>query len=156
MAGQNHLSGAHVLTDLPDVLPGSGGSVDGDGTILVLHDVLHHDDGIPLLGNGVAGVQHNILILLQRDRGGFRCAKGVLCPHCHTVHSAGGIVRGANMGVDRPGSHPSSSLADGDDFRFGCEAVVFQQLQIVGACLLQRHIGQIFKSHFYSPEQTVT
>ena len=62
VAGQNHLSGAHILTDLADVLPGRGGGVDGDGTILIFHNILHHNHRVPILRDGVAGVQYDELL----------------------------------------------------------------------------------------------
>ena len=149
MAGQNHLSGTHILANLPDVLPGSGSGMDGDGAILVLHDVLHHDDGIPVLGDRVAGIQHNILLLLQGNRGGFGGAEGISGAYGYTVHGAGGIVGRTDMGVDRPGGHTATGFIDGNHFGSWPKALLLQQLPIVSACLLQRHIGQIFKSHFF-------
>ena len=62
MAGQNHFPGAYILADLADMLPRGCGCVNGDGTISILHNVLHHDDCIFVLRNRVAGVQHKKLV----------------------------------------------------------------------------------------------
>ena len=53
-----------ILADLADMLPRGCGCVNGDGTISILHNVLHHDDCIFVLQNRVAGVQHKKLVRL--------------------------------------------------------------------------------------------
>ena len=61
MGREDHFTGADVFADLADVLPGCSGGMDGDGTILILDDILHHDDCITVFGNRITGVQNNKL-----------------------------------------------------------------------------------------------
>ena len=150
MGRQDHFSCTDILTDLADVLPGGGSSVDGNGAILVLYDILHHDDRIAALGNRVAGVQNDELTGIQCDWGGLRCAEGILCIHSNAIHGAGSIVGGADVGVNRMGSHPSAGIPNRNHFRFCTKAVAFQQCEIVLSCLGKGNVGQILKSHTIS------
>ncbi len=76
---QNHLPGADILADLADVLPRRGGGVDGDGTVLVPDDLLHHDNCIAAFRDGVAGIDNRKLPLPQGDGRGFSGTEAVLC-----------------------------------------------------------------------------
>ena len=147
MRRQNHFTGANILTDLADMLPGSGCIVDGDGAVLVLDDVFHHDHRVAVFGDGVAGIQHDKLIGIQIFGGGLRRAEGILRVHCHAVHGAGSIVGRADVGVDRMGSNTAAGIPYGDHFGSGAKTVAFQQLQIVFSCLGKGNVGQIFKTH---------
>ena len=144
---EDHFPGANVLADLADVLPGCGGSMDGDGAVGVFHDVLHHDHGVLVLGDGVAGVQNGELLRPEGDRRGLRGAEGMPGNDRHAVHGAGGIVGRADMGVDRLGRDPAAGLLHRDHLGSGGVALFHQQGKIVPFRLLQRHIGEIFKSH---------
>ena len=147
---QDHFACADIFADLADVLPGSGGGMDSDGAVGVLHDVLHHDDGVTAFGDGVAGIHHDELVHLQGDGGGFCCTEGILGVDSHAVHGAGRIVGGADVGVDRLSSHTAAGIPDGDALGLAAEAVAFQQRQIFCSCLGKRYIGQIFKSHRFN------
>ena len=121
--------------------------MDGDGTVRAFHNVLHHDHGVLVLGDGVAGVQNGELLRPEGDRRGLRGAEGVPGHDGHAVHGAGGIVGRADMGVDRLGRDPAAGLLHRDHLGPGGIALLHQQGKIVLFRLLQRHVGEIFKSH---------
>ena len=150
-AGQNHFTGADILADLADMLPGGGGGMDGDTAVVVLQDVLHHDHRVTALRNGIAGVHHNKLPRPERHRRGLGGAEAVLRVQGHAVHGAGGIVGGIDAGVYGFRGDAAVCVRYRDRLCFSCKAVFLQLFQIVFLCLIQRNIGQIFKSHFKSP-----
>ena len=127
MGGQDHFTGADILTDLADMLPGGGSGVDGNGAILVLYDILHHDDRIAALGNGVAGVQNDELTGIQCNRCVFGGTEGIPGIDRHAVHGAGRIVGGTDVGIDRMSRHPSAGIPNRNGFGFGTEAMALQQ-----------------------------
>ena len=147
MGREDHLPGADVLADLTDVLPGCGGGMDGDGAVRVFHKVLHHDHRVLVLRDGVAGVQNGELLRPEGDGGGLGGAEGVPGNDGHAVHGTGGIVRRADMGVNRPGRDPAAGLLHRDHLGSGGVALLHQQGKIVPFRLFQGHIGEIFKSH---------
>ena len=102
-AGQDHLPGADILADLPDMLPGRGGRVDRDAAVVVFHDILHHDDRVAVLGDRIAGVHHDKLVLPQGDGRRLGGAEAVPCAQSHAVHGAGRVMRRVDPGVDRAG-----------------------------------------------------
>ena len=102
-AGQDHFPGADILADLPDMLPWCGGSVDRDASVVVLDDVLHHNDRIAVFRNRVPGVHHDKLILPQGDGCRLSGAEAVPCVQSHAVHGAGRVMRRVDPGVDRAG-----------------------------------------------------
>ena len=121
--------------------------MDGDGAVGVFHNVLHHDDGVLLLGDGVAGVQNGELLRPEGDGGGLGGTKGIPGSHGHAVHGAGGIMGRADMGVNRLGRHPAAGLLHRDHLGFGGIALLHQKGKIVLFRLFQGDIGEIFKSH---------
>ena len=148
MGGEDHFPGADVLADLAYVLPGRGGGMDGDGAVRVFHNVLHHNHGVLVLRDGVAGVQNGELLRPEGDGGGFRSTEGIPGNDRHAVHGAGGIVGRADMGVNRLGGDPAAGLLHRDYLGSGGKALLHQQGKIVLFRLIQRHIGKIFKSHY--------
>ena len=146
MTGQKHLSGADILTDLTHMLPGSCGLVD-NCLARGKDDFLHHNHGIPFLGQGVTGVHHRVLLRSERDRGSIACAERVCRGDGDAVHGTGGIVGRTDVGVHRPGGYPSSGRLNRNGFRPRGKALFLQQGQVLGSGLVQRPVVEILKSH---------
>ena len=122
--------------------------MDGDAAVVILQDVLHHDHRVAALRNGVAGVHHGKLPRSERHRRGLGSAEAVLCVQGHAVHGAGGIVGGIDPGVDGFRGDTPVCVRHKDRFRLSGKSVFPQLFQIFFLRLIQRNIGQIFKSHF--------
>ena len=146
MASQQHFPGADILPNLAHMLPGDGSLADHCPALGKDH-LLHHDDGIPILGQGVAGIHHGILLREERDRGGVAGAEGIRCTDGDAVHGAGGVVGGADMGVHRPCGDPAPGSLDRDPLPPGSKARLPQQGQVLAPGLIQRPVVEILKSH---------
>ena len=146
MGGEEHLPGAHVLPDLPDVLPGGGGLME-DGLLPLPQHVLDHHHRVLPLGQGVTGVHHRELMGFQGHRRGLGGPEGIRRRHGDAIHGAGGIVGGAQGGVDRPGSHPARRLRHRHRLGFGLKSPLRQPGGVALLRLLQGEVGQISKGH---------
>ena len=62
MCGHNHLSGADILANLPDMLPGSSRAIKADAAILIFDDIFNHHHCITACRNGVAGIDNHKLL----------------------------------------------------------------------------------------------
>ena len=146
-AGQDHLPGTDILTYLPDMLPGRGSGVDRDAAVVVLDDILHHDDRVAVFGDRIAGVHHGELIRPERHGRGLGSAEAVLRPQRYAVHGAGGIVRRVDPGIDRPGRDAPVGFLHRNGFQMCAEAVLPQLPEVILLRLFQGNVCQIFKAH---------
>ena len=98
------------------MLPGRGGRGDLKDTLLDLDHILDHDDGVGLLGKGLAGVDVDRFRpeaeLLRR---GLRGAGGVGGAHGDAVHGGGVVVGRGDSGEDRTCGHAAESVFGPDD-----------------------------------------
>ena len=149
-ARQDHLPGADIFADLANMLPGCRRGVDRNAAVVVLDDVLHHDDRVAALGDRVAGIDHGEAVGAERHGRGLGGAEAVPGMKGDAVHGAGRIVRGIDVGVDRTGCDAAVSLLDRNGLDLHGKAVFLQLPEILSFRLFQRNVGQVFKAHIQS------
>ena len=146
-----HLSGADVLADLTDMLPGRGGRVDGDAAVVIFDELLDHDDGVAACGDRVARIDFRELSFAERDGGGVRRAEAVPGVQGDAVHGSAGVMRGVDSCVDRPCRDAPEGVLHADALGAPGKALLRQCPQVILLRLLKRHVCQIRKSRGKSP-----
>ena len=145
--GDDDVGGDDVLADDAGVLPRRGGRDDLENALLRLDHILDHDDGVRLLGKGLAGVDVDRLRpdaeLLWR---GLRGARGVGGAHGDAVHGGGVVVGRGDGGEDRACGYAAESVLGPDDLGIdgGAQVKALAGIAPDGARLFQGNAAEVY------------